>query len=67
MHTFRKFKQFPKDDKRRTKSFSTAVLLLGDDSFFLHFLLEYFGKSAFLLIKRELLSAHCSVLCECCS
>ena len=34
MHTFRKFKQFPKDDKIRTKSFSTAVLLLGDDSLF---------------------------------
>ena len=34
MHTFRKFKQFPKDDKIRTKSFSTAVLLPGDDSLF---------------------------------
>lgn len=34
MHTFRKFKQFPKDDERRTKSFSTAVPLPGDDSFF---------------------------------
>ena len=34
MHTFRKCKQFPKDAKIRTKSFSPAVLLPGDDSFF---------------------------------
>lgn len=53
MHTFRKFKQFPKDDKRRTKSFSTAVLLLGDDSFFCVSFLSTLVNQHFYWLKEN--------------